>query len=56
MMCPRCGRVYNGYPAISRDDNSTGVCSVCGHDEALRELAGRRLSRDEWFDRQVPQG
>ena len=33
--CPKCEHTYNGYPAISRDDNKTEICSVCGQKEAL---------------------
>ena len=35
--CPRCGNMYTGYPALSRLDNRTNICSPCGTDEALRE-------------------
>jgi ribosomal protein S27AE len=38
--CPRCGRDYQGYPALSRLDNKTEVCSPCGTDEALRDMLG----------------
>lgn len=34
-VCPICGRAYSGYPAISRKDNKTGICSRCGTNEAL---------------------
>ena len=33
--CPRCGRPYQGYPAISRADNVTKICPDCGIHEAL---------------------
>lgn len=35
-ICPKCGQVYNGRPAISRDDNKTKICSDCGNREAFR--------------------
>lgn len=38
--CPRCGRTYNGCPAISRADNKTEICSVCGQKEALDTFQG----------------
>ena len=38
-ICPKCGRSYTGYPAISRIDNKTEICSYCGLKEAL-EAAG----------------
>lgn len=33
--CPRCGCLYTGYPAISRKDNKTEICSDCGLAEAM---------------------
>ncbi len=38
--CPRCGNFYTGYPALSRRDNKTAICSSCGTDEAMREYYG----------------
>ena len=38
--CPMCGRQYEDYPAISRKDNETEICPVCGMREAL----------EAWFD------
>ena len=34
-VCPRCKKEYTGYPAISRVDNKTEICSECGVAEAL---------------------
>ena len=34
-ICPKCGKEYVGYPAISRDDNKTEICPNCGTREAL---------------------
>lgn len=44
--CPRCDRpgLLLGRPslnALSRHDNETRICSSCGTDEAMRDLAGR---------------
>ncbi len=36
-MCPKCGRHYNDYPAISRVDNVTEICPDCGVREALED-------------------
>ena len=36
--CPRCGTTYVGFPALSRVDNSTYVCSPCGTEEGLDNL------------------
>lgn len=33
--CPKCGKYYVGYPALSREDNKTEICSRCGVLEAL---------------------
>ena len=33
--CTTCGVIITGYPAISRKDNSSPVCSTCGAEEAL---------------------
>ena len=33
--CPKCGGRYNARPAISRVDNKTEICPMCGQKEAL---------------------
>lgn len=33
--CPRCGKIYTEYPALSRRDNRTNICSACGVEEAM---------------------
>lgn len=43
-MCPHCGKIYDGYPAISRDDNKTEICSDCGMKEAINSAQARALS------------
>lgn len=35
-ICPSCKKVIIGYPAISRRDNKTKICSNCGVKEALQ--------------------
>lgn len=37
-MCPKCGKTYRGHPAISRVDNVTAICLLCGTREALDSL------------------
>lgn len=32
-VCPVCKKVYTDYPAISRKDNKTLICSECGMKE-----------------------
>ena len=34
-ICPICGKEIIGYPALSREDNKTEICSDCGTVEAL---------------------
>lgn len=38
MICPRCNKKFNAYPASSRIDNSD-ICPMCGHKEALQIAA-----------------
>ena len=33
--CPKCGKKYYDYSALSRDDNKTEICPECGLKEAL---------------------
>lgn len=39
-VCPRCDHPTGDFPAISRRDNATGVCSRCGVEEAIRQMTG----------------
>lgn len=43
--CPSCGRMYSGYPALSRKDNKTKICPACGTAEAFEALINFRLKR-----------
>lgn len=36
--CAKCGRKYTAPPAISRSDNKTENCPVCGAMEAVAFL------------------
>ena len=40
--CPRCGAVITFYPAISRKDNKTEICSDCGVIEAIEEYINHK--------------
>lgn len=45
--CPRCDLPVStvpDFPALSRKDNLTAVCSPCGQDEAMLQFAGQ----DPW--------
>ncbi len=37
-VCPKCGSVYRGHPALSRVDNATPICQKCGTREALESM------------------
>ena len=37
-MYPKCKRPIISYPAISRKDNKTEICSKCGQEEAIRDF------------------
>jgi len=39
-VCPRCGNEYTGFPALSRVDNKTSICSPCGEEEGLDDFYG----------------
>lgn len=34
-ICPFCGKETTEYPALSRSDNKTKICSECGMKEAM---------------------
>ena len=40
--CPKCGKEYIGYPALSREDNKTEICPECGICEAVNALSYRK--------------
>ena len=42
--CPRCGGYYADFPALSRVDNETSICSPCGTEEAIQDFTGEPLS------------
>lgn len=37
-VCPLCGRIYHGHPALSRTDNKTLICPDCGTRQALESI------------------
>ena len=45
--CPRCNKTIIGYPAISRTDNKTEICSKCGIIEALEVYINAKCKGDE---------
>ncbi len=40
--CPKCGKYYVGYPALSREDNKTEICPKCGVGEAVISIQRNR--------------
>ena len=48
--CPKCGKVYVGRPALSRDDNQTLICPDCGVREALATLGISTEEQQEILD------
>ena len=37
-VCPLCGKMYCGVPALSRTDNETLICPDCGTRQALQSI------------------
>ena len=46
-ICPRCKKETSDFPAISRRDNKTEICSDCGVAEAMADYY--KLP-DNWLD------
>lgn len=39
--CPKCGKEFTEYPALSREDNKTEICPECGIAEAVETYSRR---------------
>ena len=50
-VCPICGCEYSEHPALSRVDNKTEICPVCGVKEAL--MIFEVSQKDETFEREI---
>lgn len=37
-VCPICHQIYTDYPATSRKDNKTKICTECSRNEALENV------------------
>lgn len=48
-ICPKCGRMYTGRPAIARD-NSKPICPDCGTREALESIGVGAFERERILD------
>jgi transcription elongation factor Elf1 len=46
--CPRCGKTYSDPPALSRTDNETEVCPMCGVGEALDAIENEMVPQSDW--------
>lgn len=46
-ICPKCGKEYTGYPAVSREDNLTKICTECGIREALMDADVKEEEQEE---------
>lgn len=44
--CPICGRRYSSFPALSRKDNKTYICSQCGLEEAMTDFLKEVIKND----------
>jgi len=51
--CPKCGRTYQGYPALSRMDNRTEICPDCGIREAMEDAGLGPWKRREIMARMI---
>ena len=45
-VCPRCGQVYYGRPAVSREDGRTSICPDCGTRQALESIGVDEKEQD----------
>ena len=46
--CPKCNKPIYGYPALSRKDNKTEICSECGNKEALNEWLEYKMRENDY--------
>ena len=46
-VCPLCGRVYHGAPALSREDNETPICPDCGTRQVLQSIGVEPFEQEQ---------
>ena len=47
--CPRCLGEIEGFPALSRTDNKTYICSPCGQTEGMEAFIYKTIkTQDMW--------
>ena len=52
MTCPRCKEEKDmRFPALSRADNKTLICSPCGTEEALEQYTNNGKLNTDWLNR-----
>ena len=44
--CPKCGKMVDRLLALSRDDNQTSICDMCGIEEAMVAFARSRTPQE----------
>lgn len=49
-ICPKCGKPYQEFPALSRIDNETLICPDCGVREALEAAGIGATEQDKILD------
>lgn len=45
-ICPKCNKRYKDYPAISREDNKTEICPICGLRESVEAFDENRKKKN----------
>ena len=58
IICPQCGKPIEGFPALSRRDNKTHICSDCGTREAIADFVVSKYNRtwedlEAWGEREL---
>lgn len=48
-ICPRCHERIYGYPALSRRDNKTYICSECGVKEAMEDFLDTPYTGEKYW-------
>lgn len=44
-ICPICKKEYSEHPTISRRDNKSNFCPICGIKEALKDFEKKLLNK-----------
>jgi hypothetical protein len=48
-VCPRCKETYYHFPALSRRDNKTDICSTCGVAEAIEDFRKEKYEGPKYW-------